>query len=263
MKFYHSIDSISELDAFPRNERKAVWKRAFVESHKKDRMLRLSLSLFGGLIVGVVMIALFYVPSYLVNAGVAGLISALLIQQLQYRHTIPFITTENGNNATAPTLAKAQMTGIRLFLIIIGFFILTACWIWRPPSGYNIEKVDSRLRALTEPFQRVTPHYYPDDSVGVEIVDKNNKVVRIAIPADLGDANQYTRFYIGALHDHEPEAQEVTDAKNSRHFVEAMLVKYSDRKATADFVILSLRHRTIDFFRCAVHGLRGELASTD
>ena len=136
---------------------------------------------------------------------------------------------------------------------------LAVIWIWRPPTRYNRDKADPRLSALQEPFRHVKSYYFLDGgSVGVEIMDKNGKVVQIAIPSHLGEKDQYTRFYIGALHDSKPGAEEITDAADSRHFVEAMLFKYSDGQANTDLALLALRHRTSDFLRCGVHKIRGE-----
>ena len=90
MKIYLSNDSIEELDVFPRSERKAACKAAWKEMRKKEKIIWLY-PLLAGLIVFGLLPVLMYIPSSVVNAGVAGGMAGLIMQQFYIRRVIRYI----------------------------------------------------------------------------------------------------------------------------------------------------------------------------
>ena len=90
MKIYLSRDSIEELDAFPRSERKAVLKSAWKEMRKKEKGFW-AYPLLAVLIVFGLLIILTSIPPLLVNTTVAGGLAGLIIQQFYFRRVVRYI----------------------------------------------------------------------------------------------------------------------------------------------------------------------------
>lgn len=131
-------------------------------------------------------------------------------------------------------------------------------WFLRPAPRYDIQRVDSRLRALQQPYRSVKTGYYMDGgSIGIEIVDRDDRTEQFAIPSHLGDANRYTQVFVGAMHDRTPGAVEIAEPEHTRRMLICILQDYPNRTAWDDFALMALRRRPVDSARCLVHKWRG------
>ena len=92
---------------------------------------------------------------------------------------------------------------------------------------------------------------------GIEIVDRGGSREQFALPHHLGDTNRYTKVFVGALYDRKPGAEEISDPEHTKRMLIKILRKTPNRDAWADFCLMSLRHRPIDFVTCLFHKWKG------
>ena len=134
-----------------------------------------------------------------------------------------------------------------------------AFWFFRSAPSYDIQRVDSRLRALQQPYRSVKTGYYMDGgSIGIEIVDRDGRMEQFAIPSHLGDTNRYTKVFVGAMHDRKPGAIEITEPEHTKRMLVCILQDYPNRTAWDDFALMALRRHPVDFARCLIHKWRGD-----
>jgi len=134
-----------------------------------------------------------------------------------------------------------------------------AFWFFRPASSYDIQRVDSRLRALQQPYRSVKTGYYMDGgSIGIEIVDRDGRMEQFAIPSHLGDTNRYTKVFVGAMHDRKPGAVEIIEPEHTKRMLVCILQDYPNRTAWDDFALTALGRRPVDFVRCLILRWRGD-----
>jgi len=139
-------------------------------------------------------------------------------------------------------------------VIVIGLML----WLFWPGPAYDPERVHPRLRALQQPYQSVKAVYYMDGgSIGIEIVDRGSSREQFALPHHLGDTNRYTKVFVGALYDRKHGAEEISDPEHTKRMLIEILRKTPNRHAWADFCLMSLRHRPIDFVTCLFHKWKG------
>src|SRR5450756_1882571 len=140
---------------------------------------------------------------------------------------------------------------MRKRVVIIGCLMaiaIAALWFFQPAPGYDIQRVDSRLRSLQQPYRSVKTAYYMDGgSIGIEIVDRDGRMEQFAIPSHLGDTNRYTKVFVGAMYDRKPGAVEVSDSEQTKHMLVYILASKPNRTPDEDFYLFCLRRRPADF----------------
>jgi hypothetical protein len=78
-------------------------------------------------------------------------------------------------------------------IIICSLAAITALvfWFFQSAPTYNIQRVDSRPRALRQPYQTIKTEYYLDGgSIRIEIVDRDGRMEQFALPSHPGDTNR-------------------------------------------------------------------------
>ena len=132
-------------------------------------------------------------------------------------------------------------------------------WFFRPSAGYDIDRVDARLRSLRTPYQLVKTAYYLDGgSIGIEIVDSDARREQFCLPSHLGDTNRYSRVFVGALYDRKPRAVEITEPEQTKRMLIQALADMPKRTADDDFCLMALRRRPSDFAVCLIHKWTGK-----
>jgi hypothetical protein len=101
MKFYLTIDSVRELEAFPAENRKTIWSQAWRAARKKEKKMWLG-ELITVCTVVLTMLTLRHVPSDILGAGIGGLLGGLFAQQLYFRVVIPYIKKQAPNQTSEP-----------------------------------------------------------------------------------------------------------------------------------------------------------------
>jgi len=134
-----------------------------------------------------------------------------------------------------------------------------AFWFFRPAPGYDIQRVDSKLRALQRPYQSVKTEYYMDGgSIGIKIIDRDGRMEQFAIPSHLGAPDRYTKVFVGAMHDRTQGAVEIIKPEHTKRMLICILQNYPNRTAWDNFTLMVLRRRPVDFGRCLIHKWQGD-----
>ena len=139
-----------------------------------------------------------------------------------------------------------------ILLSILLVLVVVLLWIIRPPSSYDRSKVDKRLTSLEEPFKEVSAGYYQDGgSVSIKIVDKNDTLLKVALPV-IDFERSYDRIYLGVYH--HSELKEGSDARaenpaETKLMLEDILCRYSSGNLMSDIVLCEIRGRVIDEIR--------------
>jgi hypothetical protein len=151
---------------------------------------------------------------------------------------------------------------IRKRIIIVIVLTLIGCiayWFFRPLPGYDVQLVHPRLRALQQPYQNIKTAYYLDGgSIGIEITDRDGRQEQFAIPAHLGDTNRYSRVYVGAMYDNEPDAVEIAEPEDTKWMLVHILNDYPNRTPSDDYCLMALTRRPVDVARGLIHKWRGD-----
>jgi len=149
---------------------------------------------------------------------------------------------------------KPLIAAVLMLAVACGAF----CF-FQPLPGYNTERVHPRLLALHQPYQRVTTYYFTDGgSVGIKIVDRDGVQEQFAIPSHLGEADCYTRVYVGAIYDRKPGAVEVENPLDTKRMLVCILAAWPNRTAFDDGCLADLSRRPIDFAHVLFHRWRGD-----
>jgi len=134
-------------------------------------------------------------------------------------------------------------------------------WIVRPCSSYDKSIIDERLTSLEEPFKSVGAGYYMDGgSVGIEIVDKNDTTLKIALPViDFGDNRSYEEIFFGACHHNNLEdgSIEVKNPAETKLMLQDILHRYSNNDQRIDIALCAIRGRAVDYIRLIYHNMMG------
>jgi len=142
------------------------------------------------------------------------------------------------------------------FLAIVCFLF----WFFRPSPGYDINRVEPRLRAIQEPYQNIKTAYYLDGgSVGIEITDRDGRKEQFAIPAHLDDTNRYTKVFVGAMSDRKPGAIEVAHSEQTKRMLIQVLTSKPNRTPYDDVCLMFLRQRPADYVHCFLLKVTGQL----
>lgn len=146
-------------------------------------------------------------------------------------------------------------------VIIYGGLIALACigfWFFHPSPGYDITRVEPRLRALQEPYRHIKTAYYLDGgSIGIEITDRDGRTEQFAIPAHLGDPKPYAKVFVGAMFDGRPGAIEVSDSEQTKRMLVHILASMPHRTYRDDVDLMLLRRRPADYVRCFILKMAG------
>jgi hypothetical protein len=146
--------------------------------------------------------------------------------------------------------------------VILGLGVLAAvCFLYcffQPLPAYNPARVDNRLLDLATPYQFVKTCWFSDGgSIGIEIVDRDGKRERFAIPAHMGDTNRYARVFAGAMYDRHAGAVEVVDPEHTKRMLISILAHMPDRTPDDDVCLAWLRRRPVDYAVVLLHRFRG------
>ena len=147
-----------------------------------------------------------------------------------------------------------------ILLSILLIVVVVLLWIIRPPSSYNRSRVDKRLTSLEEPFKEVSAGYYQDGgSVSIKIVDKNDTLLKVALPVIDFDRS-YDRVYFGVYH--HSKLKEGSDARaenpaETKLMLEDILYRYSSGNLMSDIALSEIRGRVIDEIRFMYHDKMG------
>lgn len=130
--------------------------------------------------------------------------------------------------------------------------------IFQQGPAYDPSRVDPRLLALQPPYRSVRTVIWMDGgSVGIEIIDRDGKCEKFAIPARLGETNRHSKVYVGALYDRRPGAVEIVDPDHTKRMLICILRDYPHRNAHDDFCLMLLRRYPKDVLRVFFHKLAG------
>lgn len=163
-------------------------------------------------------------------------------------------------------MAKKKKRIIKYILWSILFAIIVSIlWIIRPCTSFDKSIIDKRLTSLEEPFKSARTSYYKDGgSVGIEIVDKNDTVLKIALPVVSLSDPSYEKVYFGVYHiDHLKEGgDEVDNPVETILMLQDILHRYSKSNPQLITGLCALRGRVIDYMRLLYHSKMGHYSIT-
>lgn len=143
---------------------------------------------------------------------------------------------------------------------ILFAIIVSILWIIRPCTSYDKSIIDKKLTSLEEPFKSVDVGYYMDGgSVSIEIVDKNNILLKIALPVIGIEDPSYEKVYFGVYHiDHLKEGgDEVDNPVETILMLQDILHRHSKGNPQLIVGLYALRGRVIDYIKLAYHSKMG------
>ena len=145
-------------------------------------------------------------------------------------------------------------------IIAVLLVIVAAYWFISATLEYDIDRVDTRLRALQQPYQSVIAGYYLDGgSIGIGIVDRDGHREAFALPCDdLGATNSYDRVFVGAAHANWAGATEIAEAEHTKRMLVCILRDYPNRTSWDDYCLMKLRGHPVDFARDLIHKWKGD-----
>ncbi len=156
------------------------------------------------------------------------------------------------------TKKKKRIIKYILWSILL-IIIISILWIIRPCSSYDKSKIDERLTSLEEPFKSVGTGYYMDGgSVAIVIVDKNDTVLKIALPVFDFDPT-YEQIYFGAylIRDLEEGCVEVKNPAETKLMLQDILHRYSNTNPQLCVALSAIRGRVIDYIMIIYHNKMG------
>jgi hypothetical protein len=156
----------------------------------------------------------------------------------------------------------AHDSAMTLRRIILGVGVATALgltfWFVHPYGSYDPARVDRSLLDLSTPYRSVDACYFWDGgSIGIEIVDRDGKRQKFAIPAHMGDTNPYSRVFVGALYDRHAGAVEVADPEHTKRMLVRVLADKTHRTPDEHAWLAALSRRPVDYAVVILHRLLG------
>jgi hypothetical protein len=141
---------------------------------------------------------------------------------------------------------------IRIGVVTVGLVLaaVTAVTL-QAPCKFDEAKVYPDLRALKEPFRKVTIDYYVAEAgaVGVAITDAGGVEKNFLLPAPARKGGPYTEVLAGVHYVKEPGGVPVPDPEHTRRRLTDIVVRYGDRGPDADMALLALRGHPVDQLR--------------
>ena len=115
------------------------------------------------------------------------------------------------------------------------------CW---PTGNYDITKVHPKLSSLSMPCRYVASYYYLDGgSLGIRIVDGNDRVVEMTLPVSSDGIEKYPRLFLGATYIDKPGAVEVDFTEDTRR----MLCEILENSRDCGVALIALRGLPKDY----------------
>lgn len=142
---------------------------------------------------------------------------------------------------------------------ILFAIIISILWIIRPCTSYDKSIIDKKLTSLEEPFKSVGSSYYLDGgSVGIEIIDNNNIVLKIALPV-IDFERSYEQIYFGTCHigSSDEGIAEVKNSAETKLMLQDILHRYSKGNPQLVLGLCALRGRVIDYIKIIYHKKMG------
>jgi hypothetical protein len=145
-------------------------------------------------------------------------------------------------------MSKKQHISLWVVLLLAGI-----AWFFRPYEKPDLEQVEPRLLALSEPYQSVELGYFMDGgSIGIHIKDANGKVELFALPQKMGGPAGYPEVFVGAIHVNDAGATPVANSSETKKALLVLLDRYRNGDPDQDEIIHCLSGRTSDFVRILV-----------
>lgn len=135
--------------------------------------------------------------------------------------------------------------------VVIGLLlgVLLAWFLWPLPS-YERAKVHASLQALAQPYRAVVTEYYMDGgSVGIQITDRNGRVMEYALPVSEDNPRRYEQVFFGAMwiKDRSKSPVEVKDPTETKKMLIRIIDRYSPRDANTGAALCALRGLPRDY----------------
>jgi hypothetical protein len=161
---------------------------------------------------------------------------------------------------SATSAAMRRKLLIALFVLLV-FVIAFVLW---PAPRYTLSRVDPTLRGLATPYQSVNLVDWSDGSIGIRILDKDGKQLKLALPVSLvAGKPTYRHLFLGAERSTDPGATEVAFSEDTRQMLFATLEEYRRFSDSTDLILLRFRGDPIDsarFYGGAVaHGVKSKI----
>lgn len=141
---------------------------------------------------------------------------------------------------------------IRIGVVTLGVVVaaVTAVTL-QAPCKFEAAKVSPELRALKEPFSKVTIDYYVSEAgaIGIEITDAAGVDKKFLLPAPAQKGGPYTQVLAGVHYVKEPGGVPIPDPEQTRRRLTDIVVRYGDRGPDADMALLALRGHPVDQLR--------------
>lgn len=158
----------------------------------------------------------------------------------------------SANAATLPESDQPQSvprhTG-KVVVIGLSLGILFAWFFW-PSPAYERAKVHASLQALAQPYRAVVTEYYMDGgSVGIQITDRNGRVMEYALPVSEDNPRRYEQVFFGAMwiKDRSKSPVEVKDPTETKKMLIRIIDRYSPRDANTGVALCALRGLPRDY----------------
>jgi hypothetical protein len=150
-------------------------------------------------------------------------------------------------------LTKGSPVRKRLFIAVV--VIVTgaaASWFFWPGSMYSRSRVHPSVRNLQEPYRMVWTDFLLDGgSVGIKIVDRDNRAVELALPVffDSPRPPRYDRLFVGSFHFNKTNSVEVPYPEPTKRMLADIIDRYVQSGIQHDAAVIALRGAPKDYVR--------------
>jgi hypothetical protein len=138
----------------------------------------------------------------------------------------------------------------RLLVVSLILAVGVAAIVFCQSPSYNLKGVEPTLRGLTMPYQSVNLVNWSDGSIGIRILDREGRQLKLALPVSASAGkSSYSRLFVGAEHSSHAGAVEVALSADTRRLLITTMEKYRRFSDSTDVVLLRFRGSPQDFAR--------------
>jgi hypothetical protein len=138
----------------------------------------------------------------------------------------------------------------KLAILALVTLVVVAILLLRPLPSYEMAHVHPSIRGLQQPFRSVTVEWYLDGgSIGMDITDRDGKLLQLAIPVDEKGRRNFHRLFVGAKHSLTDGAVEIEFTQDTRLFLYDAVSYFAKPDTERDVALIALQGLTRDYVK--------------
>ena len=143
-----------------------------------------------------------------------------------------------------PEITQASALRSKVLSVVVAILAGVGVWCFWPRGVYSRPRVHPSIRNLQEPYQSVSTDFYLDGgSVGIRIVDRDNRIVELALPVffDSPQPPRYDRLFVGSFAHRGTGDLEVLNPQDTKWMLADIVDRYVPSGIQHDAAVIALR----------------------